>query len=151
MKTIVIYDSVFGNTEKIARSIGKAIEGEVKVIRKDAVNPSELAAVDLLIIGAPTYGGQPTDPIKNFLKSLPEAAVKDCNVAVFDTRLTTKLVKIFGYAANGIARSLEKMGAHLVLPPEGFLVKGKKGPLVDGELDRASIWAKELAGKISKR
>ncbi len=149
MKTFIIYDSVFGNTEKIARSIGNAFEGDINIFRSEAVNPAELEAVDLLIIGAPTYGGQPTEPIKNFLKSLSESAIKRHYVAAFDTRLKTKLVKIFGYAANGIAKNLEQMGANLVLPPEGFLVKGKKGPLLDGELDRASTWAKELIRKIS--
>jgi len=32
----------------------------------------------------------------------------------------------------------------LVGTPEGFLVKGKKGPLKEGELERAAGWARSL-------
>jgi len=28
------------------------------------------------------------------------------------------------------------------MPPEGFLVTGEKGPLKEGELERAADWAK---------
>lgn len=33
MKALVVYDSVYGNTEKIAKAIGGAIIGDVKVLR----------------------------------------------------------------------------------------------------------------------
>ncbi|MEJ2736165.1 MAG: hypothetical protein P8189_21795 [Anaerolineae bacterium] len=32
MKTLVVYDSVYGNTKTIAQSIGDAIPGEVTVV-----------------------------------------------------------------------------------------------------------------------
>jgi flavodoxin I len=144
MKVLIIYDSVYGNTEKIARAIGNAVAGDVSVMRPKAVDYTELESADLLIVGAPTYGGRPTDPIKNFLKSIPQGAVQNTKVAAFDTRLKTRLVKIFGYAAKGIARSLVKMGANLILPAEGFFVKGTQGPLIEGEIERAAAWTKKL-------
>jgi flavodoxin len=41
MKTVLVYDSIFGNTEKIARAIGKALEshGEVEQIRVGDAQP----------------------------------------------------------------------------------------------------------------
>ncbi len=33
MKALIVYDSVYGNTEKIARAISSAIIGDVKVVR----------------------------------------------------------------------------------------------------------------------
>jgi len=65
-------------------------------------------------------------------------------VAAFDTRLTTRLVGIFGYAAARIANSLKRNGGTLIASPEGFFVKGKEGPLKEGELERAARWAKEI-------
>jgi flavodoxin len=144
MKALIVYDSAYGNTEKIARAIGGAITGEVKVLRPGKVNPSELASVDLLIVGSPTQGGRPTPAILDFLNKIPERAVKGVNVAAFDTRFSTKLAAIFGYAAGKIAGSLKKRGGTLILPPEAFFVKGKEGPLKEGELERAAGWAKEL-------
>jgi len=145
MKALIVYDSVYGNTEKIARSIGGAITGEIKVLRIGEVNPSELEPVDLLIVGSPTYGGRPTPATLDFLNNILESAVKGMSVAAFDTRLSAKWVKIFGYASGKIAGSLKAKGGTLILSPEGFFVKGAKGPLKEGELERAASWAKEIA------
>jgi flavodoxin I len=48
------------------------------------------------------------------------------------------------YAAGKIADSLKKKGATLMASPEGFFVKGKEGPLKEGELERAAGWAKGI-------
>lgn len=148
MKTLIVYDSAYGNTEKIAESIGSAISGEVKTLHVDKVNPSELEPLDLLIVGSPTQGGKPTMAIQEFLKEVLESAIKGVSVAAFDTRFSTKLVGIFGYAARKIARNLETKGGNLIAPPEGFFVGGTKGPLKEGELERAASWAKKITGEI---
>ena len=70
---------------------------------------------------------------------------KGVNVAVFDTRYKTKLVGIFGYAAGRILKNLKEKGANVVGHPEGFFVTSDKKPqLKEGELERATNWAKEL-------
>ncbi|MCL5985448.1 MAG: flavodoxin family protein [Actinobacteria bacterium] len=144
MKVLVVYDSVYGNTEKIAKAVGGAITGDIKVLRVGEVSPSELKTVDLLIIGSPTQGGKPTPAIQDFLSKISESSLQDINVAAFDTRIPTKFVGIFGYAAGRIANSLKEKGVTLVLPPEGFFVKNTQGPLRDGELERAAGWAKGI-------
>ena len=60
MKAFIIYDSVYGNTEKIAQAIGDGLTGDVKVVRVGDVDPSELKPCDLLIVGSPVHGGRPT-------------------------------------------------------------------------------------------
>jgi flavodoxin len=138
MKTLVIYDTLYGNTEKIAKSIGGGIGGEVKVVKVGEANPAELGSYDLIIIGSPTQGGRHTPATKAFLDKIPADALKDKCVASFDTRGKTWFVKIFGWAANRIASALKDKGGNFVVPVEGFFVKGTKGPLVDGELERAA-------------
>ena len=150
MKALVVYDSVYGNTEKIARAIGEALasSGEVKIVRAGEANAAALASIDLLIVGAPTQSGKPTLAVQEFLGKIPANALKNIRVASFDTRVKVFIAKLFGYAAGRIADSLKAKGGNLAAPPEGFLVKGKEGPLVDGELERAAAWAKGLiAGK----
>jgi len=145
MKALIVYDSAYGNTEKIARAIGEATNREVKVLRTGEVNPSELESLDILIVGSPTYGGRPTPAMKEFLNKISKTAINGINVAAFDTRVTTKMVGIFGYAAGRIARkNLKKKGGTLLVSPEGFFVKGGKGPLKEGELERAAGWARGI-------
>jgi flavodoxin len=144
MKVLIVYDSAYGNTEKIAETISGAIAGDVKVLRVGEVSPPDLESLDMLIVGSPTYGGRPTQPIQDFLKGATESAVKGIKVAAFDTRLSAKWAKIFTFAAGKIAGRLKRMGGVLALPPEGFFVQGAKGPLKEGELERATSWAREI-------
>lgn len=146
MKTLIVYDSVHGNTEKIARAIGDAISGEVEVLRAGEVVSTDLGALDLLIVGAPTYGGRPTPPVRDFLSRVPVGALEGTSVAAFDTRIPARWVRIFGFAAGKIAGRLKRLGGTLVVSPEGFFVKGTEGPLLEGEAERAANWAREIAG-----
>ncbi len=144
MKTLVVYDSLYGNTKQIAQAIGAASAGDV--VHAGETKPTDVLGLDLLIIGSPTQGGRPTPLIKEFIGRIPEATVKGTGMAVFDTRLSTKWVGLFGYAAGRIAGTLGAREATLVAPPEGFFVKGKEGPLKDGELERAAAWVRGLGG-----
>jgi flavodoxin I len=148
MGVLIVYDSVYGNTEKIARAIGSAIDGEVKLVRVNEANLTDLNSVEMLIVGSPTQGGRPTKAIQSFIDNIPEDAVKGVKLLTFDTRFSNKLVGIFGNAASRIANVLKTRGANLVLPAEGFFVKGEKGPLKDGEIDRAASWAKKFSGSL---
>jgi flavodoxin I len=145
MKALIVYDSVYGNTEKIARAIAEAItpSNEVKVLRAGEANPSELESTELLIVGSPTHAGRPTPPVQDLLNKVPKLS-QGINVAAFDTRITTKLVGVFGYAAGRIAKNLKKKGGTLIASPVGFFVTGGQGPLKEGELERAADWAKGI-------
>jgi flavodoxin I len=141
MKALVVYDSTYGNTAKIAQAIGEAIGSQV--LRVGEVNPADLKGFDLLIVGSPTHGGWFTPEIKSRLNASP--ALEGVNVAVFDTRVASKVgALLFGYAAPRLARSLQGKGGNLLGPPEGFFVLGTEGPLKDGELERAADWAKDV-------
>jgi len=154
MKSLIIYDSNFGNTEKVARAIGEAVtpSGEVKVLQASKANPSELASIDFLMVGSPTHAGRATRATKEFLKKIPANALENVGVASFDTRFSAKdkgigvriLLRVLGYAAGRIANRLERKGGHLAAEPEGFIVKDSEGPLKKGELERAAIWAKGI-------
>ena len=137
MKAVVIYDSKYGNTEKIARAISESIGAQVRLA--GGVQPADLNEFDLLIIGSPTHGGFPSEGIHNLLKTI--SSLEGIDTAAFDTRTKTT---IFGYAAPKIAKNLKKKGANLLLPSDGFFVLGMEGPLMEGELDRAAVWAKGL-------
>jgi flavodoxin len=155
MDILIIYDSVFGNTEKIAKAIGGAIQPQdaVATLRVSEVKPEQLKGVRLLVVGSPTRGFQATEGIQKFLKAMPDGALKGMRVAAFDTRsgvdevksgILRFLMKSFGFAAPKISDRLTKKGGELAAPPEGFIVTGTEGPLKEGELERAAGWAASL-------
>ena len=147
MKALVVYDSQYGNTEKIARAIGDAIP-EARVLHASEAGQQDLEEVDLLIVGSPTHGGRPMGAIQTFLMKAPATAIKGINVATFDTRFASRFAKVFGYAAGRIANPLKRKGGNLFVEPEGFFVEGTKGPLKEGELERAAGWAGEVLGSV---
>jgi len=156
MKALVVYDSEFGNTEQIANTIGSTLGStdEIEVLRVGEVKMEGLTGLELLIVGSPTQRFRPTEATSDFLKHIHANWLKGINVAAFDTRLTIEeiegtrmlpfFVRIFGYAAQPIASKLKKKGGELIASPEGFYVQGMKGPLVEGELERAADWARQI-------
>jgi flavodoxin I len=163
MKALVVYDSFFGNTEKIARAVGAAIgdalssQAEVHAMRVGDVKPEHLTGLTLLIVGSPTRAFSASPATKAWLKALAPNSLCGVEVAAFDTRADmndvnsralTAFVKLFGYAAEPIAGSLTKRGGTLVIPAEGFLIVDKEGPLKEGELERATAWGRQIASKV---
>jgi flavodoxin I len=162
MKALIVYDSVFGNTEKIAIAMGETLasQGDVQVVRVSDLKSEQLVGLDCLFAGSPTRGFRPTPAMTEWLKSLPADSLKGVRVAAFDTRMATSdiksgllraLVNIGGYAAKPIADQLKKKGGEpLNLSPEGFFVKDREGPLKEGEMERAANWAKAAALPLNK-
>jgi flavodoxin I len=156
MKGFVMYDSAFGNTEQIAMAIGSTLGSpdEIEVLRVGEVKMEQFTEFELLIVGSPTQRFKPTEATSDFLKRIPANYLQGTNVAAFDTRLTIEeieetrslafFVRFFGYAAQSIANKLKKKGGELIAAPEGFYVQGVKGPLVEGELERAAAWARQI-------
>lgn len=146
MKTLVVFDSVYGNTEKIARAVAEAIPGEVEVLRVGQVQAEALETVDLLVIGSPTHGALPTEAAQALVDRIGPPTRDGARAAAFDTRLTWRfLEKWGGFAAPKMAVMLEDKGWTMAGEPGGFFVKGlKKGPLKKGEVERASAWARGL-------
>ena len=148
MKTLVIYDSLYGNTRIIAQAITDAIPGDVKMVHVNEVNASQLSIYDLLIVGAPTHGGRASEAVSSLLGQIEAAALIGVKVAAFDTRLTWWWLRLFGFAAPKIAMTLKKKGGTLIGTPEGFFVTGGEGPLQDGEVERAAAWAREITALV---
>jgi flavodoxin len=153
MKSLVVYDSVFGNTKKIAKAIKSGLEAKTssKLIHAEDIKPVHLKDLDLLVVGSPTHGGWFMESVKDFIQSIPEDDFKKLQVASFDTSMPKNgngffvnlITKIFGNAAPRILHNFEKRGAE-VIDSAVFLVIGKEGPLKEGEEARAKEWAEDL-------
>jgi flavodoxin len=155
MKAIILFDSYFGNTEKVAHAIADSLAGkaEVQVLRVNEVKTAQLEGIQLLVVGSPTRGFRPSEATLAFFNNLPTGSLTGIHAAAFDTRIdpagvTLKMLKFlmksFGYADKAIVNELQKKGASLVSIGQGFIVKDSEGPLKEGELGRAAEWAKTL-------
>lgn len=152
MNTLVIYDSQFGNTEKIARRIGETLVefGEVRVENVNHTFSLTLRQVDVLVVGGPTQAWGVTGSIKNWLAHLNREELGRVFGVEFDTRFD-KPRWLTGSAAVGIEKLLKQHGAMRLVPPESFFVQDKEGPLAPGELERAANWARILHDEYEKK
>jgi flavodoxin len=154
MKILIIYDSMYGNTEKVAKEMAKVISksNEVKILKVSEFKPENLKSVDWLIIGTPTQGGQASQKIQEFIKNIKNGSLKNIDVSVFDTGIPKEgqkwflrtVIQIIGYASPKIAGSLQSKGAKMIGEPETFWVNDREGPLLNGELKRAGDWIKKI-------
>ncbi len=159
MEALIVYDSFFGNTEKIAQAIGQALgsQKEVGIVRVGDLKPDQWMGLRLLVVGSPTRAFRPSPAINGFLGRIPRDGLKGVKVAAFDTRVSPEdtgspilrmFVKLFGYAARPMSDRLVRKGGEMVIPPEGFFVKGSEGPLKEGELERAAGWAQQILARL---
>jgi flavodoxin I len=150
MNTLVIYDSTFGNTEQIARSLAGALgkHSSVRLFPVTEAATLDLTGVDLLLLGCPTKRHGLSPAMRTFLERFPRGTLQGLKVATFDTRYHMSAWKS-GSAAPGIARKLKRAGATLVMPAESFFVTAREGPLESGELERAGRWAEKVLEQIA--
>ena len=157
LKVLVVYDTIYGNTAKIAEAIIEGIGGnqESRLIKAQEASADILQDVDLLLVGSPTHAGTFIEPVKNFLAGIPADALQNVRVAAFDTSFNIQtqgaflrfIMRTFGYAAPKIADKLSEKGA-TVLAAETFIVLESEGPLQEGEVERARDWASALIDKV---
>jgi len=159
VKTLVLYDSQYGNTQQIAQAIASQLGSpeDVALLRASEMDPAVLNGRQLLIIGSPTQRFMATPALMAWLKDIPRNGLRGMQVAAFDTRLTeqqiqtTPVLKWFvrksSYAAWWLAKQLKNKGGTLLLPPEGFYVESMEGPLLPGEIERAGEWAQKISNR----
>jgi flavodoxin len=148
MNTLVIYDSKFGNTKRIAQIVANNLRefGQAREIHVSKMQPDQIREVDLVVFGCPTQGWGPSKDMHVFIGKIPAKNLKGMKAACFDTRFY-KPTWMVGCAAGKMAKSLAKTGVEPVAPPESFFVKAQEGPLENGEQDRAAAWASSLGEK----
>ena len=152
MKILIICDSLYGNTWKIAEAIKEGFgKNNVKLVKAIDAKPEDINGIEMLIVGSPTHGGWPSEKAKKFMDSITADGLKGIKAAAFDTSMTKEgqnvflkgIIGFFGAAAKRTASILEKKGAEIIAS-ETFYVLGKEGPLKKGETDRAKTWANKI-------
>ncbi|MCI1747649.1 MAG: flavodoxin family protein [Acidipropionibacterium sp.] len=157
MKALIVVESYFTNTEKIAEAIATGLRSrgaEVDVVQ--AASAPDVTTAELLIVGAPTHnlglpkaasrrqaeakGGRHSQEsgVAEWLDSRPQ--LKGRRAAAFATVVGGAFS---GSAARAIRKKMRRRSAD-VIACEDFRVLGTEGPLADGELTRAEQWGASL-------
>jgi len=171
MNTLIVYESMYGNTHAIATAIAEGIRpsGDARVVPVGEATAELVAWADLVIAGGPTHArgmssaGSRENAVADAAKpdewnqvSLDPAATgpgihewldglpatTGKRAAAFDTRAHGPAL-LTGRASNGIARGLRAHGFRLVTEPESFVVDWHQR-LLAGEEARATTWAASL-------
>jgi hypothetical protein len=166
MDALVVVESVFGNTRRIAEAVVDGLGQRVHARVVDVAEAADLAdGADLLVVGGPTQAFGMTRPatrrsaaeqagdgavaaqvgLREWLETL-DGVGQGRLAAAFDTRVDHP--RMPGSAAAGAARKLRHLGYRMVTGPESFRVSGTTGPLVGGELERARMWGSGLVARI---
>jgi flavodoxin len=163
MKALVVYESMWGNTEEVARAVaaglGETLDVEVAEVGRAPAEPGDDIA--LVVAGGPTHAFSMTRPstradaveqgaphdagtgLREWLEALPSGRHPQ-RLATFDTRVD-KVRHLPGSAAKKAAKTGRKHGYQAAARAQSFYVHDTAGPLLDGELDRAEEWGRELA------
>lgn len=166
MRSMVILESMFGNTRLVAEAIADGIGTSILVdlVRVDEAPPEIQSDVVLLVVGGPTHAFGMSRPrtredamtqkgdgprsagngMREWLASITGG--KRPVAAAFDTRIDKPRVP--GSAARAAEKRLRKLGFPLATRAESFYVSGTSGPLVEGELERARRWGETLGEAV---
>lgn len=170
MKALVVYESMFGNTEQVARAVTSGLSEHLEVELAEVTNaPAEITeSFELIVVGGPTHAFSMTRPstredafkqgaaqgstalgLREWLEHLRKGPHSEL-VATFDTRVA-KVRHLPGSAAKGAAKVAHKLGYAAAAQAESFYVEDVSGPLLAGELDRARAWGKGLGAQTVAR
>ncbi len=149
---------MFGNTEKIANSLGKGLSEvgvETRTVNIKLVNVQELVSYDLLVIGAPTQYFSASKSMKQFLEQIQRLNLKGRQGFAFDTRLDSRFS---GSATKFIQKKLEEIGVEMIKPRESAIVIGQKAKdaqaggatLKEGMENRFESIGKDLGNLLQK-
>lgn len=136
----------------VAESIAKTFEsaGEVRLLPSDRLNKTDLENCDLVVMGCPTHKMNLPEAVRPVFERLPKKILRGKIVAAFDTSYQMSPFMARFTAAKRLDKKLRKLGGKRAVRPETFLVNGREGPLFDGEIERAAVWAHTILNQLAQ-
>ena len=154
-KAVVIFDTRYGNTEKVAEALAEGVRKnpiEVAFFNIHDVKISALAEYDLIAIGGPTHYATASGPMKDFLRKLDQTNLRGKYGFAFDTRADSFWA---GSAARVIERKLKALGLQIVMPHSSAIVRraeeGEKSKEAETKETREEKRARRAREKEEKR
>lgn len=158
MKGIVVYDTSYGNTKKVAETITETLkESGIEADLFDVKDVKKLSGKDynFLVLGSPTKFGTMSFSIRGFLGKVKSEEWMNKPFAAFDTENPENIEKARAEkkewsAGEKIASKLMEKKMNQVVPVLKALVHEMKGPLLEGEIERIKEYSKGLVAKLKE-
>jgi menaquinone-dependent protoporphyrinogen IX oxidase len=153
MKGIVVYDTSYGNTKKIAETIAETLKEsgmEADLFSVKEVKKLSAKGYNFLVLGSPTRFGTMSFSIRFFLGRVKSEEWMNKPFTAFDTENRENMQKEGWSAAEKVAERLRDKKMNQLLPVLKVAVLGQKGPLEEGEIKRTRDYTKELAIKLKE-
>jgi flavodoxin len=134
-KVLILYDSVFGNTKKVAMSLSRGLEAgglQVDSYFIEDFDIVDLTNYDIIGIGSPTHYHGASKKMKSFLNRIKHLKMEAKYGFAFETKGDFRLA---GSAAKSIVRYLNKIKVKIIHPIITGIVLDQEGPLKDVTLD----------------
>jgi flavorubredoxin len=148
VKASVVYDSLYGNTEKVAKALAAGLESggvDVSVVKVDAVRFDELSGIDLLCVGSPVHAWSVSKPVNEFLERLKSVGgLTGKKAFAFDTKMSKS--RLAGSAGGKIERKLKDLGLTIAKHSESAIVMSSEGPLEES----AEGTFKQIGAELAK-
>jgi menaquinone-dependent protoporphyrinogen IX oxidase len=151
LKGLVVFDTSYGNTKTIAETILATLrefEIDVDDLPVKEVKKTSAKEYDFLVVGSPTRFGTMSLSIRGFLRKVKSEEWANKPFAAFDTENPENIEKNEGSAAEKIAENLRDKRLNQLLPVLKAVVYDMKGPLKEGEIERAKEYARRLAVEL---
>jgi len=148
-KVIVLYDTVYGNTKKVAMSLSRGLEAGnlyVDCISIQDFKIDEIEIYDAVGIGGPTHFHGMSKSMKSFLKIIKKRRMENKLGFAFETKGDFDLA---GSAGKKIIRYLKRMKLTIIYPPITGVVLNKEGPLEDRILNNIEQIGLRISEKIN--
>jgi flavodoxin I len=148
MKALIVYDSLYGNTQEAAQAIADSLRNNgvsTACVQIGHFTDNALLNCDMLILGSPTHYWNPTKQMNDFLKQLSRLRLNIRYASCFCTKLNNSMS---GSAASKMGISLRKLRFTMVIKPLDLFVKSVKGPLQQGELQTSQRYAEAIAKSL---
>lgn len=176
MRAVIVYESMYGNTRRIAEAIAEGFgpNDSVRVLPVADLDPNQeepIDGTDILIVGGPTHAHSMSRPSTR--QTAEQATLKPgsgltlqpgatgrglrewfqdlgglhTRAVAFDTRLDAPQM-FTGRASHRIDRMLHHHGAYPIAESESFVVN-RDNELCPGEIERAKEWGHVLADLVA--
>jgi len=145
MWVYVVVASPCGVTDTVAKAVARAVDWSYEHNARPAneVDPIEIRTPSIVFLGGPTHRREMGESLRGFLDRMPDRLIAQSLFAAFDTRFHDSPI-VTGSSARHIQRAVEGRGGRNLVPGESFFVIRRDGPLREGEVERARMWASSV-------
>ncbi|UCG82844.1 MAG: hypothetical protein JSW38_11780 [Dehalococcoidia bacterium] len=162
MKGLVLFRSHYGNTKQVADGMAQKFTsmGHEAIVQDIRQKLPDLQDLDFIMVGSPTRFARADGKAMSVLKKLSKKGFTEKPLAIFDTygpvpKNPVELEKnrkwLYPGAAGKMLKLAQEQRLNVYTETLRCEVLGAKGPLVEGQLEKAAAFAEEFLSRMTSK